>query len=382
MRFAFLLLLVISATGFAETQNVPSGIIGGEATTTDPAVVFVSTPDGVCTGTLIASQTVLTAAHCLKFAAQDNRHFEGVVGFGNQVGQLTTIDSIRLLPQRYYTTGLFDGRDIALIRLKDPAPPNITPIPVNRRELTAADVGQMARAIGFGHTNGAEQTGAGIKRTVTMPIVEIDDEFVILGTDEKNTCQGDSGGPILMMIDGVEKVVGVTAFGLQGCVGAGNKTRVDSYLDFIDEVVSAWNGPCKQDGNCQTQGCGAFPDPDCDICGYDYFCGQNCVRPDLDCPLVGEPGDDCDTEFDCESRLCREDDGYCTIACESAKDCNEATPVCGSDGTCRFKSKGGCCESSGGLDPLVGLLLIFAGLYWRRNRKLSLIRCLYFSGTR
>ncbi len=316
----------------ASTESQP--IIGGQVSLGDPAVVMLLTPDGACTGSLISPHVILTAAHCLKNSADAGSQTSGRVFFGSSVGNFSDeIRSRRLLPGRYYTTGLQAGSDIAVVRLRDPAPSGIEPLPYNTRPLDATDVGKIVRAVGFGVTNGQTQTGSGTKRTVDLSIRRIEGEFIVVGDNTVNTCQGDSGGPILLTMDGVPTIIGVTAFGAQGCLGDAYKTRVDEYAaDFLDIALSSWDGPCAQDGNCNSS-CSDIPDPDCDICGLDGFCGSGCAAVDLDCPVVGFVGDSCSSNDDCESRRCivaPDDDriSFCSQECSSNLDCSLPIPVC------------------------------------------------------
>jgi MYXO-CTERM domain-containing protein len=111
-------------------------------------------------------------------------------------------------------------------------------------------------------------------------------------------------------------------------------TRTDIYKnDFLLEVIAAWDGPCPLDGNCVTDGCGDFPDPDCDPCGFNGQCASGCDRVDLDCAKGRFAGDFCDRNDDCESRRCVEalDDPrvkYCSSVCGSGVACEAPLTAC------------------------------------------------------
>jgi hypothetical protein len=123
-------------------------------------------------------------------------------------------------------------------------------------------------------------------------------------------------------------------------------SRTDIYQDWIGLVMSAWDGPCEQDGDCVEEGC-AYPDPDCDVCGFDGVCGAECPAPDLDCPLGNRNGESCDDAFDCEGRLCIEAPDspgitYCSEACDPAlagEDCDAPLGDCierGGQAACEY----------------------------------------------
>lgn len=317
------------ATGTAEQE-----IIGGIEVTTDPEVVFLSTGIGNCTGTLVGRRLVLTAAHCV-IGTQG-----GFVSFGDGVGSFfDQVGILRSLPHRYYNDGVVTKFDIAMIRLSQDAPPEVTPMAVNLDPLTEQDIGQSVRVVGFGVTDGQTQTGAGTKREVNLTIDALTTEHIGLGDMVRNICQGDSGGPTILLAGG-EKVVAVSSFGSNFCMDQSFVTRTDAHADFLREVISSWgDGPCAQDGTCNAEGC-EFLDPDCDDqCALDGTCANGCPRIDLDCPVTGFAGDFCTDGDDCETRNCIEaiDDPritYCSESCDADNPCT--TPLACVDGLCQY----------------------------------------------
>lgn len=328
------------------TEALP--IIGGNPAPNDDSVVMLVTADGQCTGTLISPTVVLTAAHCVAETIASGSSFSGRVSFGPATGSFfEETQTAGMFAHRQYKNGLWDGFDIALVRLSEPAPDGVPIIGFRRDALPTSVIGEQVRAVGFGVTDGEEQTGGGTRRQVTLTISDLDYQFIVVGDDALNTCQGDSGGPLFLDSGDGEVVIGVTSFGQQGCAGASHKVRTDLFVDdFIDQVLAAWSpGPCSHDFSCDPEADCEYPDPDCDVCGVDGICGAGCEVVDLDCPLGVLPGGLCEDSDDCEDRLCvaAVDDprvSFCSTTCDTVDDCdpplNECSDEGGGEKTCRF----------------------------------------------
>jgi len=335
MRFsaALVLLLTLAASCQVETTQhgeVSRSIIGGTPAPNDPAVVMVNV-FGLCTGTLIAPNVVLTAAHCVSSAIEAGRTNVGSIRFVQNDDTFATRTIVDMVMHRLYDDGAFTSNDIALVRMGEDAPPEVQPIPFNTRDLNEDDVGREVRTVGFGNDDGTTGTGAGTKRQVRMNIDAVLPQHVALGTNSKNTCQGDSGGPTFSNFGDGEEVVAVTSFGSQECMGQSFLARVDAQVEvFVAPVLAAWTGPCPADGSCD-EGC-ELADPDCDICSFEGYCGTDCEVPDFDCPRGGLAGAPCGSDFDCETRLCTPglDDprvGYCSVPCDPAIDAMQQCPA-------------------------------------------------------
>lgn len=342
-------LVLIAASGcsydFApqdeEVGSETQAIVGGTEDPGEDAIVFLSMPEGACTGTLIGRRLVVTAAHCVPEGGGGG----GTVAFGDAIGSFfATVPVQRSLPNRYFDIDQVTKFDIAFIRLAEDAPAEVTPYPINLDPLTSDDVGRSIRVVGYGVTDGPSQTGAGTRRQVTLPITSLTGDHIGFGTPLQNICQGDSGGPTFFLSS--NKVLAVSSFGSNFCRDQSFVTRTDIYADtLVKEVVAAWgDGPCSLDGTCVTDGCGEFTDPDCDVCALDGICGKGCDRLDLDCPVTGFIGDLCSDNDGCETRICTEglDDPrvkYCSRVCDPN---DPDVPECPSEfdcveGVCKYR---------------------------------------------
>ena len=287
-------------------------------------MLLLQAPDGgFCTGSLVAPDVVLTAAHC-QLAAGWTAH---VMSGDEPVASQEVIEAVF---HRYHDGGdAFADHDISLARLAGPLPAE--PVPFATAPLEANPAGDTLVVVGFGVDNGFELTGGGVKRVAGLPITLVADDYVQAERRATSICYGDSGGPAFLSIDGVLTVFGVTRSLFGPCTGASQFTRVDTYaVDFVLPYVDSWSGPCPWDETCTTDGC-RTPDPDCAPCGVDGICSTGCPTVDLDCPRAGNFGDACSSREDCESLLCVDgEDGerFCTETCDDVDRFCPAGYVC------------------------------------------------------
>ncbi len=345
-----------------ERSSIGQRLVGGQVTFGDHAVVLV---EPGCTGTLITSSIVLTAAHCNVPEGSD-------VTFELENDQEMTVSVSKVSAYRLYSEGT---ADIALLLLSEPI--DLEPIKLAGEMPAGGYGGQTLRVVGFGASR-AGGSGVGTKREADFPIEYQTDEAIVGGNQSTSLCFGDSGGPALYLEDGEEKVAGVSRnISSFGCNGQSFFTRVDRYIDiFLVPQIDAWESVCKLDGDCVVEGC-RTADPDCAPCGLDGICSSGCSVVDLDCPPKSNFGAGCASDEDCESLSCISDDNgrYCSASCDgTSSDCplgSECVSI-GGDALCALKSlpqpEGGCRVVEAKASLLLLFLILLISFSSRRRR--------------
>jgi hypothetical protein len=247
---AFVLAVALTLTGAVPAR----AIVGGGSPSADGVgrnvITIVGSRGNFCSGTMIAPNIALTAAHCVQSGAT----YKIVEYDARRTPQLRDVAQIAAHPQ-FNPQAMLAHRataDIALLRLAAPLAVASQPPALGTPRLPIA-VGGRFTIVGIGVTVRGDGKSGGVVRAASLVATGKPGNLQIrlidpLGEGKREglgACTGDSGGPVLEDQQGRAVVIGVVSWstgpnGSAGCGGMTGVTPLSLYRDWILQTARAW----------------------------------------------------------------------------------------------------------------------------------------------
>jgi Trypsin len=251
-------LMMFGALCAAAAAVAPArAMVGGAPPAADGAgrsvVMILGSFGTACTATAIAGDLLLTAAHCV----QPGADYKLVDSAPGREPVLKDVARIERDPQfdlkRLF--GHLATADVALVKLAEPLPAKIPPMPLAGTTVAVA-VGDTLVVAGYGVTVRGDGRTGGTVRAATLEVTGQPGTLQIRLFDPRTrgdspglgACAGDSGAPAFRAANGSLAIVGVVSWSTGpkltgGCGGLTGLTPLVRYRPWIEETARALGSP-------------------------------------------------------------------------------------------------------------------------------------------
>jgi secreted trypsin-like serine protease len=241
------------ALAVALIAHPASAIVGGGGAPAEnisrTIVTIIASRGSFCTGSLIAQDLVLTAAHCVLPGAEYK-----VILPGETPLRLLDVKRIASHPQ-FNVQNILAHRasaDVALLQLASPVPLSKAPAPPGAPAIPI-EAGSRFTIAGIGVTKRGDGKSGGTIRAADLAVtgkpgtlqIRLADPLTNNLRDGLGACTGDSGAPAFEMQSGRAIIIGVVSWSTganntDGCGGLTGVTPLTLYREWILRTARGW----------------------------------------------------------------------------------------------------------------------------------------------